>query len=338
MSASQLRERGTRKENRSRSDPQAKRQREKKRLARERAFLFQKFDTQPVVPQSVHTANTGNAGRGGNNNTTLYSVNSSFRADESINGGLQRQDLRTGNRNNNTNNSNTGSCYGEGAFDWVKEPTASIVLCLLEQKGISHHRYSALVNYHMSEVFLFYLQLLAEGSYFIHYLPRAGADAASRSKVTPKERFFQIKMLPFDLVSEKDKKVPHLVHKLHQSGVQLIDAVPLCYLVGVTTTANTPVFSQYMNTSGVGVDDGTVNYAGNHSNSNSVIQGCRDGRGHRTLLPTSGCFSLWFYDRSRDTSREIHLLTLDARVFEIWTQACRGIVSVNSSTTVQAPL
>ncbi|GET91977.1 hypothetical protein, conserved [Leishmania tarentolae] len=197
----------------------------------------------------------------------------------------------------------------EPPFIWNQHPSHGIVLCLLQHRGIYLRRYRELVDYHMAELFLHYLDLCREGAFFIHY---------SAGK-WPKERFFRIRMLPVKRLEAETEPVPHLVITLHESGVDILDAIPLDDLVGVTTTPNTPCFLPFLE-------------------SPKTIIGCREGRGHRAHLPADGAFSLWFYNMAQHKPRSVHILTCDAKVFDIWTKTFRGLVSVNSSSLVQVAL
>ncbi|EPY34976.1 hypothetical protein AGDE_07660 [Angomonas deanei] len=195
-------------------------------------------------------------------------------------------------------------------LQWSRHPCHSFVISLLQHRGIYLPRNRELVDYHMAEYFLHYLSICQRGSYFVYY-------GAGR---WPKERFFSVSLLPLDRTSPVvGELLPHLVMRLHRDGVQIVDAVPLKFLVGVTATAKAACFRPFLETA------------------NTII-GCREGRGHRARLPADGAFTLWFYDRDNHRSRSFDLLTCNAKVFDVWTKACRGVVSVNSSCTVQAPL
>ncbi|AYU82217.1 hypothetical protein LdCL_330030600 [Leishmania donovani] len=197
----------------------------------------------------------------------------------------------------------------EPPFIWNRHPSHGIVLCLLQHRGIYLPRYRELVDYHMAELFLHYLDLCREGAFFIHY---------SAGK-WPKERFFRIRMLPVNRLEAETEPVPHLVITLHESGVDILDAIPLDELVGVTATPQTACFLPFLE-------------------SPKTIIGCREGRGHRARLPADGAFSLWFYDVAQHKPRSVDILTCDAKVFDIWTKTFRGLVSVNSSSIVQVAL
>ncbi|CBZ30030.1 conserved hypothetical protein [Leishmania mexicana MHOM/GT/2001/U1103] len=197
----------------------------------------------------------------------------------------------------------------EPPFIWNRHPSHRIVLCLLQHRGIYLPRYRELVDYHMAELFLHYLDLCREGAFFIHY---------SAGK-WPKERFFRIRMLPVNRLEAQTESVPHLVITLHESGVDILDAIPLNELVGVTTTPQTARFLPFLE-------------------SPRTIIGCREGRGHRARLPADGAFSLWFYDVAQHKPRSVDILTCDPKVFDIWTKTFQGLVSVNSSSVVQVAL
>ncbi|KAK7201371.1 hypothetical protein NESM_000199500 [Novymonas esmeraldas] len=197
----------------------------------------------------------------------------------------------------------------EQPFIWNRHPSHGIILCLLQHRGIYLPRYRELVDYHMAELLLHYLDLCREGAFFVYY-------AAGK---WPKERFLRLRMLPVNRLEAETELVPHLVITLHESGVQILDAVPLDNLVGVTVTPQAACFRPFLE-------------------SPNTIIGCREGRGHRARLPVDGAFSLWFYDVARHTSRSVDILTCDAKVFDIWTKTFRGLVSVNSSSVVQVAL
>ena len=194
-------------------------------------------------------------------------------------------------------------------FIWIRHPSHGIVLSLLQHRGIYLPRYRELVDYHMAELFLHYLDLCREGAYFVYYAPSKW----------PKERFFRIRMLPVNRLEASTEPVPHLVMTLHESGVHILDAIPLDNLVGVTVSPQAACFRPFLE-------------------SPNTIIGCREGRGHRARMPIDGAFSLWFYDVRQHTSRSVDLLTCDAKVFDIWTKTFRGLVSVNSSSVVQVAM
>lgn len=197
----------------------------------------------------------------------------------------------------------------EAPFLWVRHPSHGIVLSLLQHRGIYLPRYRELVDYHMAELFLHYLDLCREGAYFVHYAPSKW----------PKERFFRIRMLPVNRLEAGTEPVPHLVVTLHEAGVHILDAIPLDNLVGVTVSPQSACFRPFLE-------------------SPNTIIGCREGRGHRARMPVDGAFSLWFYDLRQHTSRSVDMLTCDAKVFDIWTKTFRGLVSVNSSSVVQVAM
>lgn len=197
----------------------------------------------------------------------------------------------------------------EAPFVWNRHPSHPVILSLLQHRGIFLPRYRELVDYHMAELFLHYIDLCREGSYFVYYAPSKW----------PKERFFRIRMLPVNRLESDMEPVPHLVLTMHEAGVHIMDAIPLDYLVGVTATPQSACFRPFLD-------------------SPNTIIGCREGRGHRAHLPVDGAFSLWFYDIHQHTSRSVDLLTCDAKVFDIWTKTFRGLVSVNSSSIVQVSL
>jgi hypothetical protein len=197
----------------------------------------------------------------------------------------------------------------ETPFIWIRHPSHGIILSLLQHRGIYLPRYRELVDYHMAELFLHYIDLCREGSYFVYYAPSKW----------PKERFFRIRMLPVNRLEAGTEPVPHLVITLHESGVHILDAIPLDNLVGVTVTPQAACFRPFLE-------------------SPNTIIGCREGRGHRARMPVDGAFSLWFYDIRQHTSRSVDILTCDAKVFDIWTKTFRGLVSVNSSSVVQVAM
>lgn len=197
----------------------------------------------------------------------------------------------------------------ETPFMWIRHPSHGVILSLLQHRGIYLPRYRELVDYHMSELFLHYLDLCREGAYFVYYAPSKW----------PKERFFRIRMLPVNRLEAGTEPVPHLVLTLHETGVHIVDAIPLDNLVGVTVSPQAACFRPFLE-------------------SPNTIIGCREGRGHRARMPVDGAFSLWFYDIRQRTSRSVDILTCDAKVFDIWTKTFRGLVSVNSSSVVQVAM
>lgn len=194
-------------------------------------------------------------------------------------------------------------------FQWNRHVSHPIVLLLLQQRGICLPRYRELIDYHMAELFLHYLDMCREGSYFVHYAPNRW----------PKERFFSVQLMPMDRLAMNSEPVPHLVRRVHRSGVHIEDAIPLQHLVGVTASPQSPCFRPFLE-------------------SPNTIAACREGRGHRARLPVDGCFSLWFYDKRRSVARSVDLLTCDAKVFDIWTKTFMGLVSVCGSSVVQTSL
>ncbi|CAJ1035428.1 hypothetical protein Q4I32_007109 [Leishmania shawi] len=194
-------------------------------------------------------------------------------------------------------------------FIWNRHPSHCIVLCLLQRRGICLPRYRELVDYHMSELLLHYLDVCREGAFFVYY---------SAGK-WPKERFFRIRMMPMNRLGPVTESAPHLVMTLHESGIHVLDSIPLDSLVGVTVTPQAARFRPFLEPP------------------NTII-GCREGRGHRTRLPVDGAFSLWFYDVVQHTARSVDVLTCNEKVFDIWTKTFRGLVSVNSSSVVQVAL
>ncbi|KAG5469507.1 hypothetical protein LSCM1_02730 [Leishmania martiniquensis] len=197
----------------------------------------------------------------------------------------------------------------ERPFVWNQHPSHGVVLCLLRQRGICPSRYRELVEYHMAELFLHYVDLCREGAFFVYY---------ARGK-SPKERFFRISMLPASRRGAVTKQMPHLVIALHKSSSRMLDAIPLDDLVGVTVTPQSACFRRFLE-------------------SPQTLIGCREGRGHRARLPVDGAFSLWFYNTAQHMPRSVDILTCDAKVFDIWTKTFRGLVSVNSSSVVQVAL
>ncbi|KPA81087.1 hypothetical protein ABB37_04445 [Leptomonas pyrrhocoris] len=197
----------------------------------------------------------------------------------------------------------------ETPFVWMRHPSHGVLLSLLQHRGIYLPRYRELVDYHMAELFLHYLDLCREGAFFVYYAPSKW----------PKERFFRVRMLPVKRLEAATEPVPHLVITLHESGVHILDAIPLDNLVGVTVSPQAACFRPFLE-------------------SPNTIIGCREGRGHRARMPVDGAFSLWFYDVAQHTSRSVDILTCDAKVFDIWTKTFRGLVSVNSSSVVQVAM
>ncbi|KAG5494421.1 hypothetical protein GH5_02439 [Leishmania sp. Ghana 2012 LV757] len=197
----------------------------------------------------------------------------------------------------------------ESPFMWNRHPSHGVVLCLLQQRGIYLPRYRELVDYHMAELFLAYLDLCREGAFFVYY-------AAGK---WPKERFFRIRMLTANRLEATTEQMPHLTIALHERSAHILDAIPLNNLVGVTVTPQSACFRRFLE-------------------SPNTIIGCREGRGHRARLPVDGAFSLWFYDTSQHMPRSLDILTCDAKVFDIWTKTFRGLVSVNSTSVVQVAL
>ncbi|KAG5495197.1 hypothetical protein JKF63_02252 [Porcisia hertigi] len=197
----------------------------------------------------------------------------------------------------------------ETPFMWDRHPSHGVVLCLLQRRGIYPQRYRELVEYHMAELFLHYLDLCRKGAFFVHY---------SAGKF-PKERFLRICMLPVNLRDAASKLMPYLVITFHEGGVRILDSIPLDKLVGITVTPQTACFRPFLE-------------------SPSTLIGCRGGLGHRTRLPVDGAFSLWFKHAPKNVPRSVDILTCDARVFDIWTKTFRGLLSVNSSSIVQVGL
>ncbi|EPY37073.1 hypothetical protein STCU_00224 [Strigomonas culicis] len=196
-------------------------------------------------------------------------------------------------------------------FQWNRHPSHAIVLSLLKDRSIYLPLYRDLIDYHMSQLFLHYLTICCQGSYFVRYV----------GGKWPKERFVCIRMLPLDRLTDRPSKqlAPHLVVFRHRSAVDILDAIPLRFLVGVTTTARASAFRPFME-------------------SGNTIVGCRDGRGHRARLPINGALSLWFYDRAALQGSSVDILTCSSKVFDVWTKTFRGLVSVNSSAVVQTVL
>ncbi|ORC91566.1 uncharacterized protein TM35_000051620 [Trypanosoma theileri] len=193
-------------------------------------------------------------------------------------------------------------------FDWMRHPRHVIIVSLLRSRGLLASRYANLVEYHMSELFLHYIDLCFQGAYFVRY----------QLKSSPKERFFAVRMLPRNTVSRNSEKIPYLVWTLHRTGVQVVGCVPLEQLVGITINTQSASFRP-------------------HLLSSQFITGPRVNN-HRLRLPIDGAFSLWFYDRHQRTTMSLDLLTCNPTVLDVWTKAFKGFVSVNSSSVVQMPL
>ncbi|EAN96358.1 hypothetical protein, conserved [Trypanosoma cruzi] len=193
-------------------------------------------------------------------------------------------------------------------FAWARHPRHAIILSLFRSRGFVLPRYADLVEYHMSEVFLHYIDLCCRGAYFVRY----------QAKSSPKERFFSIRMLPRDMTTRFSEKIPYLAWTMHRAGVQLAGCVPLEQLVGITVNTRSASFRP--------------NFLSLHT-----IRGPRVDN-HRLKLPTEGGFSLWFIDRHHGTARSVDLLTCNPTVLDVWTKAFKGLVSVNSSSLVQVPL
>ncbi|KAH9593103.1 hypothetical protein LSM04_001241 [Trypanosoma melophagium] len=193
-------------------------------------------------------------------------------------------------------------------FDWTRHPRHVILLSLLRSRGLLASRYTNLVEYHMSELFLHYIDLCFQGAYFIRYQPKS----------SPKELFFAIRMLPRNTTSRNSEKIPFLVWTLHRTGVQVVGCVPLEQLVGITVNAQSVSFRP-------------------HLLSSKYIKGPRVNN-HRLRIPVDGAFSLWFFDRHQRTAISLDLLTCHSTVLDVWTKTFKGFVSVNSSSVVQMPL
>ena len=183
-------------------------------------------------------------------------------------------------------------------IQWDRHPCATIILLLLNNRGAFLPQHKDLFEYHMAEQFLEALTLLQYGAFLIKY-------AAKRS--SPKERYFMIRVLP----DASEKPTAFLTWQLHQNSCQLIDRVPLADLVGITCNAQSIAFRRYLVTP-------------------DLIKGCHTGT-RVSKLPTSGCFSLWFYDRKKGVARSLDLLTCSEAVFSLWTATFSAILSVNSS-------
>jgi hypothetical protein len=183
-------------------------------------------------------------------------------------------------------------------IQWDRHPCAPIVLLLLNNRGAFLPQHKDLVEYHMAEQMLEALTLLQHGAYFIKY-------AAKRS--TPKERYFMIRVLP----DADEKPTPFLTWQLHQNSFQMIDRVPLADLVGITCNAQSIAFRRYLVTP-------------------DIIKACHTGT-RVAKVSTSGCFSLWFYDRKKGVARSLDLLTCSEPVFSLWTTTFTAILAVNSS-------
>lgn len=195
-------------------------------------------------------------------------------------------------------------------FEWRSHPSHIFVLLLLQHRGLYYPLHRDAFNYHMAEMFLYYLYICHIGSYFVQYVPGK----------RPKELFFNVRLCADDQYSEVETNVsPSLVATSHHSGTSIKYSIPLYHLVGVNAGVRGPGFLPFLSNS-------------------STIEGCVSASGHRAQFPTTGTFSLLFFDPKRGTSQSVDLLTCDARVYDIWIKTFSGIVSVNHSSVVQVPL
>lgn len=197
-------------------------------------------------------------------------------------------------------------------WKWRNHRSHFVVLLLLQQKGLYYPRNRDIYNYHMAELFLHYVDICREGSYFIHYSAQS----------SPKERFFRIRLCGKNWYDEEEPTMlPCLMGTLHKSGSTVTFSAPLHELVGVQLDAGGPHFAPFL-----------------RGANQSSISGCIDSRGHRAVFSTSGAFRLLFYSREEKRSYSVDLLTCDPNVYAIWTVTFRGVLSVNSSSVVQVPL
>uniref|UniRef100_A0A7S1PU71 PH-like domain-containing protein n=1 Tax=Neobodo designis TaxID=312471 RepID=A0A7S1PU71_NEODS len=180
---------------------------------------------------------------------------------------------------------------------WEDHPAHQVVMSLLEKRGVIPSQFPELVQYHMAAVFLDFLLVVMNGAYFVKYGHKGTA---------PKERFVRLRILN----DEVGRLVPYITITIHRDGVQIIDRARLEDLVGITRGVDGAAFRRHL-----------IHY--------DVIKGSYVGQ-HRAHVSTKGAFSLWFYDRKTRRPKSLDLLTTNLNVFEVWTRAMEGILSVNS--------
>lgn len=195
-------------------------------------------------------------------------------------------------------------------YNWRENPSHIFVAMLLQCRGLNIGRYPEIFNYHMAELFLRYISICQEGSFFLHYAPG----------YRPKERFMKLQFCATDRFSDEGTDfLPYLITLKHRSAVTTTKAIPLHQFVGVTLGPEGPGFAPFL-----------INA--------TTIKGCKDYSGHHRAFPTFGTFRLLFHDHEKGVTDSIDLLTCDESVYDIWTKTFSGIVSVNSSSVVQVPL
>jgi hypothetical protein len=180
---------------------------------------------------------------------------------------------------------------------WEDHPASSVLLALLERRGVKPPQFMELIRYHMASTFLDFISILLGGSYFIRFGTKGTA---------PKERFVRLRTLP----DEVGRPTPTIVITIHRDAVQIIDRIRLEDLVGITRGVDGPAFRRHL----IHAD---------------VIKGSFVGQ-HRARLSTKGAFSLWFYDRRTRQPKALDLLTTNLNVLEVWTRCMEGVLSVNS--------
>eukprot|EP00796_Vickermania_ingenoplastis_P008444 gene8444-5922_t len=181
-------------------------------------------------------------------------------------------------------------------FRWRKHPSHIIVMLLLQQRGLYYPRYRDVYDYHMAELFLHYIDICREGSYFVLYAKGC----------RPKERFFRVRMCSTKWYAETESSLlPYLVGTVHKSGATIVTSLPLDQLVDVTLGPDGPAFRPFLL-------------------KHDAIQGCMDVSGQRATFPTSGTFRLHFFNPETRASQTIDLLTCDPDVYSIWTKTFQG--------------
>jgi len=187
-----------------------------------------------------------------------------------------------------------------GPTRWDGHPSSSLVLLLLNARGIFLPQSRQLIEYHMAEDFLNDIAAVQQGAFFMKF-----AQTGS-----PKERFVTFRMLK----ERSGQLAAHLCWQLHEKSFQIVSSIPLADMVGVRTGPNAPCYRRFMV-------------------SHDTIRGCRV-RGQKTTVPTEGALSVWFHNKKANTSTVIGLLTTNELVLNVWYRCLQGIAAVNTASLV----
>jgi hypothetical protein len=225
---------------------------------------------------------------------------------------------------------------------WQFHPGMDVPLSLLLQRGVSVYRHQSLLEYHMQPEFLNDIQFAKAGTVLVKF---------PRGRGMPHERFMSV-----TLMDVGGGKAAFLTWRQHAAARGIIDRVPLSHLVGVTHDDRSSAFTRFIADPKTIREknkafrrlqkpfDSIANPAAKHTELDStMVAAAPEGTflvgptiedSRRELVPRRLCFSLWFVNPRTREARSLDVASYHEGTWAKWVNVMRGIVAVNSVTTV----